>query len=193
MKHPSLILASGSPRRADLLREIGFEFTVVVPEVEETQTDSLSPYEACRLNAFRKARVVSARFPDSLVLAADTLVCMGSHKLGKPRDRTEAQGMLKMLQNRSHFVVSGVCLRHTAAERQQTFTVVTTVTFNPLTTEQIEAYHQKVTPFDKAGAYAIQEEGDTLVKSISGSYTNVVGLPIERVQGELSGFGHLVS
>jgi septum formation protein len=186
MKLSPLILASASPRRAELLRQLELKFKVVPSEATEIFDEQLSPHELCQLNAHRKARAVAKKIPDALVLGADTLVFLGREIFGKPRNLDEAKQMLTQLQGRTHQVVTGVCLMHLRAHRERIFAVGTDVTFRPLSAEQISGYLSKMNPLDKAGAYAIQEHGDTIVAEISGSYSNVVGLPIERLQAELS-------
>lgn len=185
MKLPPLILASASPRRADLLRELNLKFRVVVARVEEAASRQLTPRELCLINACRKARAVAEREPDALVLGADTTVCLGARNFGKPRDAAEAFRMLAALQARTHEVLTAVCLLHWRQRRQQVFVDATDVTFRPLTPGQIRAYLRKVHVLDKAGAYGIQEEGHLLVERISGSFSNVVGLPLERLKEAL--------
>jgi septum formation protein len=186
MNLPPLVLASASPRRAELLRELGVEFVVVTGRVVEVQPEHLSPHETAQINAHRKCRAVAKKHPDALVLGADTVVCLGETLFGKPRSMTEAREMLARLQGRTHQVVTGVSLIHLRVHRERLFAVSTTVTFRKLHADQIRRYLTRVNPLDKAGAYAIQEEGDEIVKSIHGSFTNVVGLPLERLREELS-------
>ena len=186
MNHPPIILASASPRRADLLREAGVAFTVFAARTPETHPGHLTPHEVAQINAYRKGRAVAKQHPDALVLGADTIVCIGNEILGKPATLAEAEQMLQRLQGRTHQVVTGVCLLHLRSHRQRLFAVSTRVTFRALDTGQIRRYLARVHPLDKAGAYAIQEQGDEIVERIAGSYSNVVGLPVERVQEELS-------
>lgn len=185
MKLPSLILASASPRRAELLRECGYEFSVLTSPVEELAPEHLTAQELCQLNAHRKARAVAKKSPDSLVLAADTLVFLGKEVLGKPASKPDALKMLLRLQGRTHQVVTGVILLHLRTHRESMFAVCTDVRFRSLSERDAEAYLEKINPLDKAGGYAIQEHGEMIVEEISGSYTNVVGLPLERLQHEL--------
>ena len=186
MDVPWLILASASPRRAELLRQLGIEFKVVPSTVPEIHQDELTAQEVCQINAYRKARSVAKRFPDTLVLAADTLVYHDTVLFGKPATLEEAYEMLGELQGRTHHVVTAICLLHLREHRQKIFAENTAVTFRPLDAVKIRRYLTRVNPLDKAGAYAIQEEGDLIIEKIAGSYTNVVGLPIERLQGELA-------
>lgn len=180
-----LILASASPRRAELLRQLEVEFSVVPSETPEIHHEQLTAHEVSQINAYRKARAVAKRFPDALVLSADTLVYLETTLFGKPADLEEAYQMLERLQGRTHQVVTAICLLHLRNHRQRVFAEATSVTFRPLDAVAIRRYLTKVNPLDKAGAYAIQEEGDLLVEKISGSYTNVVGLPVERLREEL--------
>ncbi len=185
MKLPPLILASASPRRAELLQQLNLIFQVVPGNAAEMTHEHLSPRELCQLNAHRKARSVAKIIPDALVLGADTLVFLDDEIMGKPADVAEARRMLARLQGRTHQVVTGISLIHLRAHRERTFAVSTDVIFRSLTTRQIDDYLARVNPLDKAGAYAIQEHGELIVSEISGSYSNVVGLPVERVGEEL--------
>jgi septum formation protein len=191
MNSPTLILASASPRRADLLRQFEFEFLVVPSAVEESSAEDLSAGEVAQLNAYRKARAVSKRFPDAVTLGVDTVVALGPAIFGKPADLAEAEKMVSALQGKTHQVVTGVCLIHLRGHRQKIFWEQTDVTFRALTPAQIQHYHTEVNPLDKAGAYGIQEKSVVVVESISGSFSNVAGLPMERLQAELAGFGIL--
>lgn len=182
---PSIILASTSPRRAELLRQLTLNFKVVPSTVTEIHHDQLSVREAAQINAYRKARAVAKKYPDTLVLGADTLVCLETTLFGKPATLEEAYEMLEKLQGRTHQVVTAVCLMLLRNHRQRIFCESTSVTFRPLDAVKIRRYLTRVNPLDKAGGYAIQEEGDQLVESISGSYTNVVGLPLEALAVEL--------
>lgn len=188
METPLLILASASPRRSELLRQLCPRFQVVPSPVEESRGELWSAGELAQVNACRKARAVARQFPDALIIGVDTLVAVGTTLFGKPRTRAEARVMLAFLQGRTHQVTTGVCLVHWRARRQRVFFEQTDVTFRALTPAQIRRYHQKVNPLDKAGAYGIQEMGRELVESISGSFTNVVGLPLEKLGAELDAF-----
>ena len=126
------------------------------------------------------------RSPDLLVLGADTLVFLGREIFGKPRHLAEAERMLWQLQGKTHQVVTGVSLIHQRRHQEKIFAVSTDVLFHPLTRVQIKNYLSKINPLDKAGAYAIQERGELIVAEISGSFSNVVGLPVERLREELS-------
>jgi septum formation protein len=183
---PPLILASASPRRTELLRQMGVEFKVIPSDAPELQHEQLTAREVSQLNAYRKARAVAKRFPDALVLGADTLVYLDTTQFGKPVTLEEAYQMLEQLQGRTHQVVTAICLLHLREHRQKLFAESTAVTFQPLDAVKIRRYLNKVNPLDKAGAYAIQEEGELIVEKIAGSFTNVVGLPVERLGSELA-------
>ena len=186
MNLPSLILASASPRRAELLRQLPWEFSVVPSDAPEIHHDHLTATEISQINACRKARAVAKRIPDALVLGADTLVYLGAQIFGKPADFAEAQRMLTQLQGQTHQVITGVCLIQLRSHRQKVFAESTDVTFRALNSGRIRDYLARIQPLDKAGAYAIQEHGDLIVKNISGSFSNVVGLPMERLREELA-------
>jgi septum formation protein len=183
---PPLILASASPRRSELLRQLGIEFRVVPSEADEIHNEHLTARETSQINACRKARSVAKRFPDNLVLGADTLVYMDEALFGKPASLEEAYQMLERLQGKTHEVVTAICLLDLRHHRQKVFTETTQVTFRPLDAVNIQRYLVKVNPLDKAGGYGIQEEGDLIVEKITGSYTNVVGLPVEKLRDELA-------
>ncbi|HTI99805.1 MAG TPA: Maf family protein [Dongiaceae bacterium] len=185
MSLPPLILASVSPRRRELLQQLEVEFTVVPSNAKELHEEQLTAWELSQLNACRKARPVAKHNPDALVLSADTLVYLGTRLYGKPADHADAIRMLMELQGHTHQVITGICLLHLRTHRQKIFADVTGVTFRSLTRAQIENYLSKINPLDKAGAYAIQEHGELIVEEISGSFSNVVGLPVERLQEEL--------
>jgi septum formation protein len=185
MNLPPLILASASPRRAEFLRQMNLDFTVVPSAAAEVFDDHLSPLELCQLNAHRKARAVAKKIPDSLVLGADTLVFLGNEVLGKPADLPAAREMLLRLQGRTHQVVTGVSLIYLRHHRERLFAASTDVEFRPLDPARIDQYLSKINPLDKAGGYAIQEHGEMIVSQISGSFSNVVGLPVEQLEAEL--------
>lgn len=182
---PTLILASASPRRSELLSGMGVPFTVVKADVHEVAPEHLSPVETAEINAYRKARAVAKHHPDMLVLGADTVVSLGVEQFAKPADMADAERMLAKLQGRTHLVITGVCLLQLRPYCQRLFAVSTSVTFKKLHLGQIRRYLARIHPFDKAGSYAIQDDGDLIVKHFKGSYSNVVGLPVERLKVEL--------
>lgn len=175
-----LVLASASPRRVDLLREAGFEFEIVVPQVEEAHDASLTPEQLTVENARRKAIAGSVQKPGALVIGADTLVYVDGEPLAKPADLEEALGMVRRLSGRTHEVCTGVALACDGRIERELH-VITHVTFKPLSDATIRDYHSKVNPLDKAGGYGIQACTDMLLERMEGSFTNVVGLPVDEV------------
>jgi septum formation protein len=175
-----LILASSSPRRLQLLREAKFDPEVVPPEVLELCCDYLTPSELTRFNAGLKASAVAVLHPDAVVLAADTIVALRSEVFGKPRDLDDAGRMLRALVGKTHEVITGIALIK-ANGRITLRAVRSTVTFRSLSRTEIDAYLKIVNPLDKAGAYAAQDSASIIIERIDGSFTNVVGLPMELV------------
>jgi septum formation protein len=180
-----LVLASQSPRRLELMREAGYVFEVVVPEVEEAHDASLTPEALTVENARRKAVSAAAVRPEALCIGADTLVYLDGEPLGKPADFDEALEMLRRLSGRAHEVCTGVYLAWDGGKQGGGFHAISQVLFKSLTDEVIRAYHARVNPLDKAGAYGIQEHGDMIISGRQGSWTNVMGLPMERLAEEL--------
>ncbi|MGN0822605.1 MAG: Maf family protein [Candidatus Gallimonas sp.] len=170
-----LILASASPRRRELLAQIAREFSVESSRFPERAVP-LSAEETAGYFAREKAREVARRFPDCAVLGADTVVASDGAILGKPRDKADAKRTLSALSGKTHEVITGVCL--VCGGRERTVTVTTRVRFFRLTDDLIERYAESGLPLDKAGSYGIQD-GYPLVERFEGSYTNVVGLPLE--------------
>ena len=182
-----LILASNSPRRKELLAGLGVPFEVrVLQDIDEHYPENLPVNEVARYIAKEKAdayqRIVTA---DELIITADTVVIVGDEILGKPMDEADAVRMLRLLSGRTHQVTTGVCLL--TAEKERCFDVTTDVTFKTLTDEEIHYYVNRYRPFDKAGAYGIQEWiGYIGVTGLNGSYYNVMGLPVQRIYQELT-------
>jgi septum formation protein len=177
---PLLVLASTSPRRRALLEEFGYRFKVVAPEgVEEIAPPDLSPSETVVENARLKARAVSRSFPDALVLGVDTEVFFEGRVLGKPRDMEDAFKMLSRLNGRTHEVFSGCCV--VSGGRELTFVEVTKVHFHDRTDAEIREYLARINPLDKAGSYAAQDDNGGMIARFEGSFTNVIGLPMEKL------------
>lgn len=186
LKKYKVILASGSPRRRELLSGLGIDYEVkILPDVDESYPDTLQGEEIPLYIAREKADAYKSLIrPGELIITADTIVWLDNTVLGKPRDAAHAMEMLRRLSGKTHQVITGVCL--TTQEFQRSFTTVTEVTFAPLTEEEIEYYVTNYRPLDKAGAYGIQEWiGFVGVESIRGSYFNVMGLPVQRLYREL--------
>lgn len=175
-----IVLASASPRRRELLENAGVVFEVVVSPAEEIHDASMKPDVLCELNAALKAEAVAAVRPDATVIGSDTLVFIDDEPLGKPSDLEEARGMLRRLSGRTHKVCTGVCIVFPGGETK-VFHDTTEVDFLPLGDEEIDAYFAVANPFDKAGAYGIQEHGEMIISAIRGSFENVMGLPVEMV------------
>ena len=186
-----LILASASPRRRELLASLGLRFDVMVAEVTEHEHPDTDPTVMVTHNSSLKADWVSARNPDAWVLGADTTVFVDGKALNKPVDLDDARRMLRLLSGRSHTVFTGLAFRHATKLVCRNEGVATQVQFKVLTPEIIEKYLSSVKVLDKAGAYAIQEHGDLIVEAFSGSYTNIVGLPLETTKQILVELGLL--
>ena len=189
LKKYRIVLASNSPRRHELLAGLGIDFEVkVMPDIDESYPDTINASEVAQFIAEKKAQAyLTMLHDDSLVITADTVVIVYNLILGKPKDEADAAEMLKAISGRSHHVVTGVCI--TTKDSRRSFSVTTEVTFAPLSPEEIEYYVRKYRPFDKAGAYGIQEWiGYIGVTSLSGSYFNVMGLPVQRIYSELKNF-----
>ena len=183
-----LILASRSPRRQQLLRELGINFDVVIKEYEEIFPEGLTGEEIARYVAYEKAASFKNEISDNeIVIAADTIVWCNNKVLGKPQDRDDAIRILKEISGNTHEVITGVSLR--SDTKELTFSESTKVTFEVLTKEEIIYYIDQFKPYDKAGAYGIQEWiGIIACSHIDGSYFNVVGLPVQRLYKELQKF-----
>ena len=186
LKKYNIVLASNSPRRKELMSGLGVDYVVkTLPDVDESYPDTLQGTEIPAYISREKADAYKSLIqPDELLNTADTIVWLNGEVLGKPKGREGAIDMLRKLSGTSHQVITGVCL--TTSDWQKSFTAVTDVTFATLTEEEIIYYVDKYTPMDKAGAYGVQEWiGFIGVESISGSYFNVMGLPIQRLYQEL--------
>ena len=187
LKKYKVILASGSPRRRELLSGLGIDYTIkVLPDVNEAYPETLKGEDIPLYIAREKAEAyLKGIESDELIITADTIVWLDNEVLGKPTDEQQAKVMLRMLSGKTHHVITGVCL--TTSEFQKSFTTTTEVTFAKLSEEEIDYYVEKYRPLDKAGAYGIQEWiGFVGVEAINGSYFNVLGLPIQRLYKELS-------
>jgi septum formation protein len=178
---PLLILASSSPRRRYLLEQAGLSFSVIPSSIDETSIPISSPEIYARVLAEAKADNVSEKYPEKWVIGADTIVLKDQTILGKPGSIAQARTMLKQLSGQTHQVLTGYSICCKVKNRKFSETVKTEVLFKNLADQEIEWYIHTTEPFDKAGAYAIQGLGTFLVKSINGSYTNVVGLPVCEV------------
>ena len=188
---PRLILASASPRRRELLAQLGVPFDVVVAQVTEHEETSTDPRVMVAHNAALKADWVAARNRDAVVLGADTTVFVDGHALNKPRDAADARAMLRRLSGRAHTVFTGLAVRRAADGLRLDEGEASEVTFKVIDDATIEAYLARVHTLDKAGGYAIQEHADLIVAGYTGSLTNIVGLPLETTKQILTRCGLL--
>ena len=180
------ILASSSPRRRDLLLRMQTPFDVILPDVDESIiAPDGSPDTYCTALAELKANKISQYYPNEMVIGADTIVVLDNQILGKPDDKTQAQNMLNNLSGKTHQVYTGVCLKWAEKNIHHIFAEITTVTFRNLDEKDISHYIEICPPYDKAGAYGIQDWSAVFVKEIRGCYDNVVGFPISRFYQEL--------
>jgi septum formation protein len=184
-----LILASASPRRRELLGELGLPFEVMPAEVTEYEAADADPREMVRHNAALKADWVAARHPDATVIGADTTVFVDRTVLNKPRDAAEARAMLRLLSGRSHTVFTGLAIRRLCDGLKIDQGVSSEVNFKRLDEATIELYLSRVHTLDKAGGYAIQEENELIVENFSGSLTNIIGLPLNEMKQILTRAG----
>ena len=186
---PRLILASASPRRKELLASLGVAFEIIPAEVTEHESPDADPREMVRHNAALKADWVAARHPDATIIGADTTVFIDRTVLNKPRDLTEARAMLKLLAGRTHTVFTGLAIRRQRDGLKLDTGVASEVTFKAFDDATIDLYLSRVHTLDKAGGYAIQEQGELILAGFTGSLTNIVGLPLEEVKQLLTRAG----
>ena len=186
---PRLILASGSPRRRELLTRLGLPFTVVVSDVDETAPPGSAPEELVANLAVRKAEAVASTVERGLVIGADTSVFLDGEALGKPRDEADAARTLRRLRDRAHQVVTGIAVVDAATGRVERSAVRSEVRMRPYGDDEIDRYVATGEPLDKAGAYGIQGEGGALVAAVDGCFNNVVGFPLCEVAALLARFG----
>jgi septum formation protein len=178
---PSLILASASPRRRELLRSIGLDFRIIPAHVDENYLAGESPGQHVRRLSTIKAMAVAQKYQKAWVLGADTIVVIDETILGKPKNRTQAKNMLKKLSGREHKVFTGVTIIHRTLNIHEIKVIQSTVRFKTISTEEMNWYTACDEPYDKAGGYAVQGKGAIFIKSIRGSYSNVIGLPLCEV------------
>ncbi len=183
------ILASGSPRRKELLRELIEEFVVLPSHAEEISSHPDGPLALVMENARLKGSAVARKYPDRWVLGADTLVWLEDEILGKPKDMEEAMAMLRSLAGRTHSVSTGLCLSLLSGDFEETRVDTSQVTFQSFDDSVIEAYFGEVDPLDKAGGYAIQTRSDLIIERFEGSHSNVIGLPLELLGSWLTDLG----
>lgn len=176
---PKLILASGSPRRSEILNSVGWEFTKIVADIDETEFEGENPSDYVRRLAKTKAEAVAVNYPNEMVLGADTTVVIDNQIIGKPTDLVDAGRMLRLLSGQTHEVLTGVAI--TKNGETKVGIQRTTVTFKPLSESEVEFLVEFGEPLDKAGAYAVQAQAALFIEGIEGDYWNVVGLPVSLV------------
>ena len=177
-----LILASGSPRRKELLSELLSEFEVIVPQIAELSEHHHGPIQLSLSNAWLKAKAVAVNYSSDWVLGSDTVVAMGNKSFGKPGNEIAACNMLKELSGKSHEVHTGMCLVNERLKIIKKQVVTSRVTFLDLNDSIIEKYFSTVNPLDKAGGYAIQTNAELIIESFEGSRSNIIGLPLELLK-----------
>ncbi len=180
------ILASASPRRRELLKFVINDFKIVCADIDETVQNNMSCFDAPEFLANKKVKAISENYPDSIIIAADTVVILGDEILGKPKNEQDAFLMLEKLSDKTHFVVTGCSIAK--GDKTKSFSVVSKVTFYKLTDSEIYDYIAKNESLDKAGAYGIQGYGSILVEKIEGDYFNIVGLPVAELSRKLKEF-----
>jgi len=185
----SLILASASPRRQELLRSVGLKFKIIPAHINENGLAGEGPRQHVKRLAREKAMVIAKKYPEAWVLGADTIVVIDGIVLGKPENKTQARKMLQKLSGREHKVFTGFTIAHVAAEIYRTKVIQSAVQFKTISPKEMDWYVASDEPYDKAGGYAVQGQGACFIKSIRGSYTNVIGLPLCEVLEELKSFG----
>ena len=187
MKKIELILASGSPRRSELLTLCGYNFRIIVPDINEILDSSLPLPQAVEDLACQKASAVFSQFPDQIVLGADTIVTIDGLVLGKPKDPDHAYFMLKQLSGRTHQVITGVSIMFPGSSgKHQTFHHSSSVSFHPLSDTEIKEYIRTNEPLDKAGSYGVQGKGALFIEKIDGDFYSVMGLPVSMVHRTLT-------
>ena len=184
MERKKIILASSSPRRADILRKAGFDIEIVAADVDELSEGK--PVETAAFNAKLKAQAIASQYKDELIIAADTVVCFKGQLMGKPKSLNEAKKGLLNLSGETHEVYTAVCL--SCGDRIDQFTGLSQVKFKDFTETVVNQYYSLVNPLDKAGGYNIDESGDLIIESFDGEYENIMGLPIEQLKRHLKEF-----
>jgi len=185
----SLILASASPRRRELLSRLGVAFEVIPPEVTEFEEPTADPRMMVLHNAALKADWVASRRPESLILGADTTVFIDGAALNKPKDLHDSRRMLRLLSGRTHTVFTGIAVRRAADRLERDTGITSEVTFKALNDTDIDIYIDKVQTLDKAGAYSVQDHTDLIIAGYKGSFTNIMGLPLEETKQILTQCG----
>ncbi len=185
----TIILASASPRRKEILEKTGLKFKVYESDYEENMEIGLNPHELAICHSVGKARAVARRYKNALIISADTIVVLKSRVFGKPRSKKEAKEMLKSLSGKTHTVITGYTIMDAETGKKLSRAVESKVFFKRLNEDEIETYIKSGEPLDKAGAYGVQGLGAVIVKRIEGDFFNVMGLPLNSVAESLKKFG----
>ena len=186
--YPRLILASASPRREQLLKQIGLDFEVIPSNFDESRVCTSNPTESAQQAAIAKAKAVAKKLSEGIVIGADTIVVYAGEVMGKPKDQSDAVRMLKQLSGKKHEVITGVALVNARDNREYVWSEATLVWFRKLSDMEIKKYVESGQPMDKAGAYGIQGRAAAFVEKIDGCYFNVVGLPLASLVAKLKRF-----
>jgi septum formation protein len=184
----TIILASASPRRKEILKKTGLKFKVDESDYEENMDIDLNPHELAARHSIGKARAVASKYKNAIVISADTIVVLKNRVFGKPRNRKEAKEMLRNLSGKAHTVVTGYTIKDTGNGKELTRSVESKVFFKKLSDSQIDTYIKSGEPLDKAGAYGVQGLGALIVKRIEGDFFNVMGLPLNALAESLKKF-----
>lgn len=184
-----IILASASPRRKQLLSSVGLKFKTVPAHLDEIYLNGETPNQHARRLAQSKAKIISEKYPDAWVLGADTIVVIDGQILGKPENKAQAKKMLQKLSGRTHKVHTAFTITRAASSISRTLVIQSAVSFKNISPDEIKWYISSKEPYDKAGGYAAQEKGASFIKSVRGSYTNVIGLPLCEVLEEFKTLG----
>ena len=185
----TIILASASPRRKEILEKTGLKFVVDESRFEEKMDTGLKPHDLAKFLSREKAREVARRHSNALVIAADTIVVLRGRIFGKPCDKEQAKEMLRVFSGKTHSVITGFTIIDTASKKELSRSISSKVFFKRLSADEIEAYIRSGEPLDKAGAYGIQGLGAVLIKRIEGDFFNVMGLPLNALAESLKKFG----
>lgn len=184
-----IILASGSPRRKEILEKAGIKFKVVESYYKEAFDPKLTPHEIAQKLSLGKAKAVFKNYKDSIIIAADTIVVCNTKILGKPKDQKDAKKMLKFLSNKTHLIITGFTIINASIKKIITKSEETKVWMRKISISEIDSYIKTKEPFDKAGAYAIQGKAQKFIEKVEGDILNAIGLPLDNLMKELKKLG----
>lgn len=184
-----IVLASKSPRRRELLRQIGLDFVVDVSEIDEDKISHASPLGLAKNLSKVKAEKIAKKHKDAIIIAADTLIVLNNEIIGKPKDKEDAKKMLQKLSGKTHFVITGFTIHDSRSKKEITKALTSKVKFKKMTEKEINDYVETEEPLDKAGGYGIQDKGAVFIEKVEGDFFNVVGLPVFTLSEILKKFG----